>query len=127
MIKFLANLYLVKGKIFELETCTLEGRENDITLEKQEKNIIPVLQSLLNKNPEVKKDKKSVWFVELDECKWLESGNFKNFDKTQILLHKTDYTASSFKKASASFKRIDAKILATSDEKLDCVFESVNQ
>ncbi len=109
MIKFLANMYLVKGKIFELETCTLEGKESDSLLEKQENKIVPILQSLLNKIPAIKNDKKSVWFVELDECKWLESGSFKNFDKAIVEYKKVPHTPSEFMKLSKSLKKADEK------------------
>jgi len=113
-MNFYSNFYLVKGRIKDFETCTFNGRKSDIELEQQENKIIPLLESLLKKNKEVKSNKKTVWFIEMDNCKWV-NGKF-NFDKSELSLNKTDWTPPEFVKADRKFLKEDEKALARPDK-----------
>ena len=110
MIKFEGNFYLVKGRIIEPCFTTFEGVESDSTLENNLKKIIPAMESLVNKNKDIKLDKKSVWFIEIENAKWLESGSFKDWDKSIITINKTNYTPSEFKKLDKKYRKEDARL-----------------
>ena len=134
MIKFDANFYIsAKGKITDFESCTFEGRESDLALEKQEKLIIPILEKMLKNNPKI--DKKGfrwidtsgkkpkaknvnkVYFVEITDARWLESGSFKGDVKFDIV--ESVHNSYEFKKIGIQFAKDDAKALARPDKEED--------
>lgn len=119
MIKFYANMYLVKGKIKEMETTTFLGLSSDKELEQQEKSIIPILESILAKDKKIKAEKKTVWFIEFEGLKWLESGSFKDFEKSEMTLKKTAYTPAQFVKVGKDMIKADLKALARPDKEED--------
>lgn len=121
MLKFDTNFYLVKGKIKDIDSSTFDGLESDTTLLQQEKFIIPHLESILSKDKQIKSGKKSkdVWFVELENVTWLESGSLKNWEKTVVTIKKTDHTPASFVKAGKQQIKDDLKTLTRPDKEED--------
>lgn len=121
MIKFDTNFYLVKGKIKDIDSSTFEGLPADTALLQQEKYIIPQLESILAKDKQIKSGKKSkdVWFVELENVTWLESGSLKNWEKTIVTINKTDHAPASFIKATKQQIKDDNKALARPDKEED--------
>lgn len=121
MIKFDSNFYLVKGKIKDIDSSTFEGLDRDTALLQQEKHIIPHLESILAKDKQIKSGKKSkdVWFVELENVTWLESGSLKNWEKTVVTINKTEHTPASFIKAGKQQIKDDLKALARQDKEED--------
>lgn len=121
MLKFDANFYIVKGKVKDLDTSTFEGLDRDTALLQQEKYIVPVFESILAKDKQIKSGKKSkdVWFVELENVTWLESGSIKNWEKTIVTIKKTDHTPASFVKAGKQQIKDDLKALARPDKEED--------
>lgn len=121
MIKFDTNFYLVKGKIKDIDSSTFQGLSDDTALLQQEKYIIPHLESILAKDKQIKSGKKSkdVWFVELENVTWLESGSLKNWEKTVVTIKKTDHTPASFVKAGKQQIKDDLKAIARPDKEED--------
>jgi hypothetical protein len=121
MLKFDTNLYIVKGRIRDIDSSTFEGLDRDTALLQQEKYIIPHLESILAKDKQIKSGKKSkdVWFVELENVTWLESGSLKNWEKTVVTIKKTDHTPASFVKAGKQQIKDDLKAIARPDKEED--------
>lgn len=131
MKTFSANFYLVKGKIKDFISTTFEGLESDQFLETQEKIIIPLLEKMLKKNPKIdikgfrwidesgKKPKSKnvsrVYFIEIEDCKWLESGRFKN-DDIKFQIKESSHNSFTFKRDSVVLAKQDAKALAKPDK-----------
>jgi hypothetical protein len=137
MMKFQCNFYLVKGCIFDFESSTYiikdgvsAGESADKELESQHKYIIPVLEKMLKSNSKI--DKKGfrwtdtsgkkpkaknvtkVYFVQIDEARWLESGSFKGDVNFRIL--ESQLNSFEYKRIGQIMIKEDAKALAKPDK-----------
>ena len=139
MLTFTTSFYVVKGKIpaGDFDGTTFLGIEADRELETKEKEIIPAIEKLLKGNPEmnfkgfrwqvpqtekeIKAKKKamfknvtSIYFVEIENAKWLESGSFKVEPK--FIIKKSLLNSYEFKKIGIDSAKADAKELARPDK-----------
>ena len=108
MIRDNTNFYLVKGKIKDFDPPLYL---DSFPIEK--------VESILAKEKKIKSGKKSkdVWFVELENVTWLETGELKNWEKTGVTISITPNTPASFIKADKKQKLDDIKALARPDKK----------
>lgn len=108
MIRDNVNFYFIKGKIKDFDPPVYL---DNFPIEK--------VESILAKEKKIKSGKKSkdVWFVELENVTWLETGELKNWEKTVVTILETLHTPASFIKADKKQKLEDAKALARPDKK----------
>jgi hypothetical protein len=138
MLKFQCNFCLVKGRIVDFESSTYiikdgvsAGDSTDKDLESQHKYIIPVLEKMLKNNPKI--DKKGfrwidtsgkkpkaknvnkVYFVEIEEARWLESGSFKG--EVNFIIKESKINSFEFKRIGQTQVKDDDKSLKRPDKK----------
>lgn len=137
MIKAQFNFYFTNKKISDFESSTYSikdgeggGVEKDIELENHHKSIIPVLEKMLNKDSRIdnkgfrwvdnsgKKPKpknvKNVYFIEIDDARWLESGSFKG--DVSFKITKCKMNSFEFKRIGQTQVKDDNKALARPDK-----------
>jgi hypothetical protein len=109
MITFDGTCYLVKGRVKEFLGTTGIGFEKDQELDQQECYIVPALEKLISKLPEVKKIKNAVFFIEFEDAKWLESSRSFKKEPKIVEINKECYSPANFSKFNKTIVKIDAK------------------
>ena len=140
MIKGQFNFFVIKGRIVDFESSTYiikdgvsAGESIDKDLESQHKYIIPVLEKMLKNNPKI--DKKGfrwidtsgkkpkaknvnkVYFVEIEEARWLESGSFKG--DVNFIIKESKINSFEFKRIGQTQVKDDNKALNRPDKNED--------
>ena len=106
------TFYVVKGKIYELESSTGEGYDDDQILESHHDKIA----LLLGQIKEIKKaDKKAVYFCSA-EGSFMTSGKFKG--EVTLTMNKMELSPVEFKKLD---KKLKAKDLKDMKEEIEVV------
>lgn len=96
---------VVKGKVFELESTTGEGFDNDTILEKHHNTI----SSLIEQMKEVKKsNKKTVYLCDMDAT-YTIGGKFKG--EVELNMIDKEMTPAEFRKLDKKLKAEDKKAL----------------
>jgi hypothetical protein len=109
MVSFCGNFYVVKGRIKEFLGSTGLGFDKDGELDQQVDVIIPVLEKLVNKLPEIKKTKNSVFYIEFEDGKWLESS--RTFKQIPVFTKvcKECYSPANWKKFNKMVESFDSR------------------
>jgi hypothetical protein len=109
MLTFDGTCFLVKGRVKEFLGTTGIGFEKDQELDQQECYIIPILEKLINKRPEVKKIKNAVFFIEFVDAKWLESSRSFKQEPNIVVVNKECYSPANFNKFNKTIVKIEVK------------------
>jgi hypothetical protein len=109
MLLFSGTFYVVKGRVKEFLGTTQMGCEKDQELDQQESSIVPVLEKLVTKIPEIKKTKNAVFFVEFEDIKWLESSKSFKQEPKFVKVKKLPISPANFNKFNKLSSKLDEK------------------